>query len=129
MATEAAWPLQWPGEVSNCTTMAVGELLAMLAVDPARHQEMEHICAAFAYNDADVGGDLGGCLQRCSFQQLLTDIADHGLPLMGHAAALEVPARVAVDETVILLHPALPLVGVSIVMERERQQNDSLVNG
>ena len=35
----------------------------------------------------------------------------------------------AVDETVILLHPPLPLVGVSIVMERERQQNDSLVNG
>ena len=29
----------------------------------------------------------------------------------------------------ILLHPPLPLVDVSIVMERERQQNDSLVNG
>ena len=35
----------------------------------------------------------------------------------------------AVDETVILLHPPLPLVGVSIAMERERQQNDILVNG
>ena len=35
----------------------------------------------------------------------------------------------AIDETVILLHHPLPLVGVSIVMERERQQNDSLVNG
>ena len=35
----------------------------------------------------------------------------------------------APDETVILLHPPLSLVGVSIVMERERQQNDSLVNG
>ena len=35
----------------------------------------------------------------------------------------------AIDETVNLLHPPLPLVGVSIVMERERQQNDSLVNG
>ena len=36
----------------------------------------------------------------------------------------------AVDETsVILLHPPLPLVGVSVVMERERQQNDSLFNG
>ena len=31
-------------------------------------------------------------------------------------------------ETVILLHPPLPSVGVSIVMERERQQNDSLVS-
>ena len=30
----------------------------------------------------------------------------------------------AVGETVILLHPPLPLVGVSIAMERERQQND-----
>ena len=36
-------------------------------------------------------------------------------------------ALLAPDETVILLHPPLPLVGVSIVMERERQQNDSLV--
>ena len=35
----------------------------------------------------------------------------------------------APDETVILLHLPLPLVGVSIVMEGERQQNDSLVNG
>ena len=38
--------------------------------------------------------------------------------------------RLAVDETVILLHPPLHLVSVSIVMERERQQNDrTLVNG
>ena len=34
-----------------------------------------------------------------------------------------------VGETVILLHPPLPLSGVSIRMERERQQNDSLANG
>ena len=33
-----------------------------------------------------------------------------------------VGAVLAVDETVILLHPPLPLVGVSIVMEGERQQ-------
>ena len=32
----------------------------------------------------------------------------------------------AVGETVILLHPPLPLVGVSIAIVRERQQNDSL---
>ena len=37
--------------------------------------------------------------------------------------------QLAPDETVILLHPPLPLVGESIVMKRERQQNDSLVNG
>ena len=37
----------------------------------------------------------------------------------------------AVGETVILLHPPLPLhvVGVSIAMEKERQQNDSLADG
>ena len=29
----------------------------------------------------------------------------------------------------LLLHPPLPLVAVSIVMERERQQTDSLANG
>ena len=34
--------------------------------------------------------------------------------------------KIAPDETVILLHPPLHLVGVSIVIERERQQNDSL---
>ena len=32
-------------------------------------------------------------------------------------------------KTVILLQPPLPLVGVSIGMKREHQQNDSLVNG
>ena len=35
----------------------------------------------------------------------------------------------AVDETVILMQPPLALVGVSMVMERERQKNDSLVTG
>ena len=37
--------------------------------------------------------------------------------------------HLAVGETVILLHPPLPLAGVSIAMERERQQNDSLADG
>ena len=36
---------------------------------------------------------------------------------------------IAVGETVILLHPPPHLVGVSIVMERNRQQNDSLADG
>ena len=35
----------------------------------------------------------------------------------------------AVDETVILLHPPPPVAGVSIEMERGRQQTDSLVRG
>ena len=38
-------------------------------------------------------------------------------------------ARLAVGETVILLHPPLPLVVVSIGMERGCQQNDSLADG
>ena len=39
-------------------------------------------------------------------------------------------SQVAVGESsFIMLHPPLPLVGVSIGMERERQQNDSLANG
>ena len=39
--------------------------------------------------------------------------------------------RLAVDETVILLHPPLPLVGASTVTERERPRNDStlVING
>ena len=40
------------------------------------------------------------------------------------------PVRlVAVGETVILLHPPLPLVGVSIGMEGGCQQNGSLADG
>ena len=38
-------------------------------------------------------------------------------------------ARLAVGETVILLHPLLPLVGVSIGIESGCQQNDSLADG
>ena len=46
------------------------------------------------------------------------------------APAAEARWGLAPDESsVILLHPPLPLAGVSIVMERGRQQNDSLVNG
>ena len=37
--------------------------------------------------------------------------------------------RLAVGETVILLHPPLPQTGVSIGIERGCQQNDSLANG
>ena len=42
---------------------------------------------------------------------------------------LDGPLDVAVGETVILLQPPLPLVGVSMWMERGRQQNDSLADG
>ena len=35
----------------------------------------------------------------------------------------------AVGETVILLHPPLPLEGVSMWMEKGCQQNDSLADG
>ena len=38
-------------------------------------------------------------------------------------------AAVAVGETVILLHPPLPLVGISIETRMERQQNDCLADG
>ena len=48
---------------------------------------------------------------------------------MGSGAGSRCGAPAAPDETVILLHPPLPLVGLSIAMERERQQNDSLANG
>ena len=36
--------------------------------------------------------------------------------------------RSPATRAVMLLHPPVPLVGVSIAMERERRQNDSLVN-
>ena len=49
--------------------------------------------------------------------------------LQDTSATVHVQAGAAVGETVILLHPPLPLVAVSIAMERERQQNDSLADG
>ena len=39
------------------------------------------------------------------------------------------PDRLAVGETVVVLHPPLPLVGVSIMMKRRCQQNDNLADG
>ena len=54
----------------------------------------------------------------------------HGWSELGEQPEGELQGlRLAVGETVIVLNPLLPLAGVSIVMERERQQNDSLVNG
>ena len=47
----------------------------------------------------------------------------------GHEDGRRHRVGVAPDETVILLHPPLPLAGLSIAMERARQPNDSLVNG
>ena len=44
-------------------------------------------------------------------------------------ARTEAARLVAVGGTVILLHPPLTLVGVSIVMARGCQQNDSLADG
>ena len=61
--------------------------------------------------------------QRLHRQRVQVDL------LLGHCCGDAAEAELAVDETVIPLHPPLPLVGVSIAMERERQQNDSLVNG
>ena len=46
------------------------------------------------------------------------------------AAGRDGPAALAICEAVILLHPPLPLAGVSIGTERELQQNDrTLANG
>ena len=42
---------------------------------------------------------------------------------------LHLEIHLAVGDPVILLYPLLPLVGVSIAMEKERQQNDGLVTG
>ena len=57
----------------------------------------------------------------------------HGYPRLGREPqklGVCVAATCAAGESsVILLHPPLPLVGVSIAMGRERQPNDSLVNG
>ena len=59
---------------------------------------------------------------------LAGDLVSDRLFLRNHVGRRRL-VLLAVGETVILLHPPLPLVGVSIAMERERQQNDSLANG
>ena len=41
----------------------------------------------------------------------------------------ECGAGIAVGETVILLHPPPPLVGISIRTEKRCQQNDSIADG
>ena len=40
-----------------------------------------------------------------------------------------ITSRLAVGETVILLHPPLPSAGVSVETTRECQQDDSLADG
>ena len=55
-------------------------------------------------------------------------VADIHLEL-DDTTAIDDPARLAVGKTGILLRPPQPLAGLSIVIERERQPNDSLVNG
>ena len=56
---------------------------------------------------------------------VLSPTARHRHRRRGELSAVDL----AIGETVILLHPPLPLVGVSIGMESERHQNDSLANG
>ena len=65
-------------------------------------------------------------LQAAAFERLCAE-AEAAAAVGAAAAGSE--EHLAVDETAILLHPPLPLAGVSIVMKRERQQNDSLANG
>ena len=64
------------------------------------------------------------------FDSFVRQDPDTGLRQSGWRTAPRpmVPA-LAIGETVILLHPPLPLLGVSTVMERGCQQKDSLVNG
>ena len=67
--------------------------------------------------------------QQQQQQQRVAGAAHRRLPLLRlDHQALQL-RTLAVGETVILLQPPLPLVDVSIVMERERQQNDSLGSG
>ena len=85
--------------------------------------------------------DLAATLERLGTPPAMTSLrvnTAHGdrAALIAELNAVGVPAMsdhplsvLAVDGTIILLHPPLPLVGVSIVMERERPQNDSLVYG
>ena len=53
----------------------------------------------------------------------------HLKPLVVFVIDPDETAGMAVGETVILLHPPPPAVGITIAMERERQQNDSPANG
>ena len=76
------------------------------------------------------GGGGGGGDASSVTPDLLVLTDPHAAAFLADRLVTAVPdAGLTVGETVILLHPPLPLVGVSVLMERERQQNDSLANG
>ena len=80
------------------------------------------LCAATA------GG--GARASYIDAQPLPDNVPDGGYGGLGYGKGfVRDVASLAIGETAILLHPPLPLVGVLIVMERERKRNDSLVNG
>ena len=80
---------------------------------------------------AEPAGEVARCYREYVCTVLMPLLRRVSKILDARAAMCEwyAASSLTVDETVILLHPTLPLVGVSIVMERERQENDSLVNG
>ena len=65
--------------------------------------------------------NVGVLCQRALAMCTLLSAAVSALWVYGAGPAL---VMLAVGDTVMLLHPPLPLVGVSIAMESERQQND-----
>ena len=81
--------------------------------------------------------EIVGCTVAADFRVADVAAGGQGAPVTSAVDALLLAspttgcwrAVLAVDKTVILLHPPLPSVGVAIVMKRERQQNDSLADG
>ena len=115
--------------VSRSVLRAVAAVVVVLASEPLRHAVLRAVAAVLVVLEAAKLADSVGLPPRALTAAQVAERADDVLDKAAAAtlrADLErvLEAAGAVDETVSLLHLPPPLVGVSIVMERERQQND-----
>ena len=116
----------------SCPSEYLDELFTQFGTDEA--VEYKDFCKLWLHltrGDANAFGFF-----PCNFVEVVSEAAAEaaavGQQLAGQPEqhiVSESEVDVAVGETVILLHPLLPLVGVSIWMERGCQQTDSLANG
>ena len=103
---------------------------------------LERVHCTLVQHIQDISFDLGLPVWICALSYLSGEVVNDLLLWVRKAedederkanarlhAAMDDTALIAVGETAILLHPPLPVVGVSIGMERECQQIDSLADG
>ena len=104
------------------TLLSVDDLVAGVVRNLEQQAVLDQTYILFS---SDHGYHLGN--YRLPMEKMWPYETDVRIPF--YIAGPGIAAGLAVGETVILLHPPLPLVGVSIGMERGCHQNDSLADG